>query len=362
MTIAELLAKLDTGKAVTILDVRNDDEFEHWKIEARQPFPAVHIPYFDFIEDEEAAIRRVPTIQGTLIVVCAKGGSSEMVAETLRGAGVAAENLEGGMVEYGEFLQAVEVPLRPADQGHLEIWQFNRRGKGCLSYVIVSGTEAIVVDPSRSVDVYERFLAQRKLRTRCVLDSHVHADHVSGGRILAARVGSDYSTVEDGQILQVGQTPVRVIATPGHTPGSVCFLVAEQYLLSGDTVFTRALGRPDLGGHVVQWSRDLFHTLAEKIAALPDSTLVLPAHYADVSEIGPEGVVSAELGALRENLPEFGLRDCEIFTRMMQDAVRTPPAEYAEIIDINAGRSTAGADHIVQLELGKNECAASAHK
>lgn len=362
MTIGELLAKLDSGKPVTVLDVRNDDEFEHWKIEARQPFPVVHIPYFDFIEDEEAAVRRVPATRGELVVVCAKGGSSEMVAEMLRGAGVAAENLAGGMIDYGEFLQAVEVPLRPADQGRFEIWQLNRRGKGCLSYVIVSDTESLVVDASRSVDVYERFLTQRRLRVRHVLDTHIHADHVSGGRALAAKAGSDYSIVEDGQILRISRTPVRVIATPGHTPGSLCFLVAEQYLLSGDTLFTRALGRPDLGGYVVEWSRDLFHTLTEKIAALPDSTLVLPAHYGDVSEIGPDGFVGAELGILRKSLDEFRVRDCETFTRMMQDAVRTPPAEYAKIIDLNAGRSTADTADVVQLELGKNECAAGAHK
>jgi glyoxylase-like metal-dependent hydrolase (beta-lactamase superfamily II)/rhodanese-related sulfurtransferase len=362
MTVRELLAKLDAGKPVTLLDVRNDDEFASWKIEARRPFPVVHVPYFDFLEDEEGAIRRVPSSKGELVVVCAKGGSSEMVAEILRKAGVPAENLAGGMIDYGEFLEPVQVPLKPADQGRFEIWQFNRRGKGCLSYVIVSAEEAIVVDPSRSIEVYEVFLNQSKFRARYILDTHIHADHVSGGRALAAKVGAVYSTVEDGQILQVGQVPVRVIATPGHTPGSVCFYIAEKYLLSGDTLFTRALGRPDLGGHVVEWSRDLFQTLTEKIAELPDSTLVLPAHYADVSEIGPDGVVSADLRTLRKTLPEFKMRDRDVFLKMMQDAVRTPPAEYAEIIDLNAGRSTADADHVVQLELGKNECAAGVHK
>ncbi len=131
MTIAELLAKLDSGKSVTVLDVRNGDEFANWKIEARRPFPVVHIPYFDFIEDEESAIRRFPASDNELVVVCAKGGSSEMVAELLRGANVAAENLAGGMIEYGEFLQPAEVPLHQVDQGRFEIWQFNRRGKGC---------------------------------------------------------------------------------------------------------------------------------------------------------------------------------------------------------------------------------------
>jgi glyoxylase-like metal-dependent hydrolase (beta-lactamase superfamily II)/rhodanese-related sulfurtransferase len=362
MTIAELLAKLDAGKPVTIVDVRNDDEFDHWKIEARRPFPVVHIPYFDFLEDEEGSIHRVPQTKDELVVVCAKGGSSEMVADMLRQAGVPAENLAGGMIDYGAFLKPVEVPLHPADQGRFEIWQFNRRGKGCLSYVITSGDEAIVVDPSRSVDVYQRFVTERGLHTRYILDTHVHADHVSGGHALAAMVGADYSSVKDEQILNIGQLSVRVLATPGHTPGSVCFLIAEQYFLSGDTLFTKALGRPDLGGYVVEWSHDLFATLTEKIAALPDSTLVLPAHYADVSEIGTDGVVSAELGMLRHNLPEFKIRDREAFTTMMQNAVRTPPSEYAEIIDLNAGRSKADADRIVQLELGKNECAASVHK
>ncbi len=186
---------------------------------------------------------------------------------------------------------------------------------------------------------------------------------MSGTCALAANLGADCSTVEDGQILKAGDVSVRVIATPGHTPGSVCFLVADRYLLSGDTLFTKALGRPDLGGHVVEWSRDLFKTLTVTIAACRIRPgFCRPTTCGRVRD-RPDGVVSAELETLRKTLPEFNVHDREVFSKMMQDAVRTPPAKYSEIIDLNTGRSTADVDHIVQLELGKNEvCRRGAHK
>jgi glyoxylase-like metal-dependent hydrolase (beta-lactamase superfamily II) len=111
-----------------------------------------------------------------------------------------------------------------------------------------------------------------------------------------------------------------VKVAPGHTPGSVCYLVAGRYLLSGDTLFKKSVGRPDLGGHVIEWSRDLFRTLHERIALLDESTLVLPAHYADISEIGADGVVSAKLGDLRRDLPELQISELAAFTEAMNRA------------------------------------------
>ncbi|MGH7299784.1 MAG: MBL fold metallo-hydrolase [Candidatus Rokuibacteriota bacterium] len=222
------------------------------------------------------------------------------------------------MIAYGEYLDPVKVPRREEEQAVFEIWQFNRRGKGCLSYAIVSGAEAVVVDPSRSIDVYEAFLARSGARLAYVLDTHVHADHVSGGPALAVRLGALYfvsagpgfdlrqrtSPLKDGDEVPFGNTSLRVVATPGHTPGSVCYLVANRYLLSGDTLLTRSVGRPDLGEHVVEWSQELFRTLRERIAPLGESTLVLPAHYADSSEFGPAAWYrprSASCGATRRS-------------------------------------------------------------
>ena len=373
--VKELLSKVDSGQPLMVLDVRNDDEFENWKIEGRRKFEVAHIPYFVFIEDEQAAAQRLPKPKGQVVVVCAKGGSSEMVAEILRGLGVAARSPIGGMIAYGEYLDPVKVPVREEEQGVFEIWQFNRRGKGCLSYAITSGGEAVVVDPSRSIEVYESFLARPAARLAHVLDTHVHADHVSGGPALAASLGASYfvsagvgfdlrqrtSPLKDGDELRFGKTSIHVVATPGHTPGSVCYLVADHYLLSGDTLFKKSVGRPDLGGHVVEWSQDLFRTLRERIALLPESTLVLPGHYADISEIGPAGVVSATLSELRRDLPELQISELASFAKAMEQSVRTPPPEYAEIIDANLGKTKADADRLVEWELGKNQCAASIH-
>jgi glyoxylase-like metal-dependent hydrolase (beta-lactamase superfamily II)/rhodanese-related sulfurtransferase len=357
------------------LDVRNDDEFANWKIEGRRDFEVAHIPYFDFIEDENAAVERLPKAQSEIVVVCAKGGSSEMVAEILRGRALPARNLVGGMIAYGEYLAPVKVPVSEEEQSVCEIWQFNRRGKGCLSYVILSGNEAMVVDPSRSIEIYEAFLSERAARLAYALDTHVHADHISGGSVLAAKLNAPYFVsagvdfdlrqavrcLKDGDLLPCGKTSVRSLAAPGHTPGSVCFLAADRYLLTGDTLFTKSVGRPDLGGHVVEWSADLFRTLHERLALLPDATLVLPAHYGDTTEIGPGGVVAAILGELRRTLPELQITEPGSFTEAMRRMVRTPPAEYADIVDVNLGRAQADPDHLVEWELGKNQCAASAH-
>jgi glyoxylase-like metal-dependent hydrolase (beta-lactamase superfamily II)/rhodanese-related sulfurtransferase len=371
--VGELLAKVDSSRPVLVLDVRNDDEFANWKIDGRREFKVAHIPYFDFIEDEKAAVERLPKVQSEVVVVCAKGGSSEMIAEMLRNRGLPARSLVGGMIAYGEYLAPVKVPVSEEDRSVCEIWQFNRRGKGCLSYVITSGGEAMVIDPSRSIEIYQAFLSERGARLVYALDTHVHADHISGGSALAAKLNAPYfvsagvdfdlrqpvSALKDGDLLLCGKTSVRVLTAPGHTPGSVCYLAADRYLLTGDTLFTKSVGRPDLGGHVIEWSEDLFRTLHERLALLPDTTLVLPAHYGDITEIGPAGVVAATLGELRCALPELQIDEPGSFTEAMKRMVRTPPAEYADIIDVNLGRIQADPDHRVEWELGKNQCAAS---
>src|SRR5262245_1469699 len=89
--VAELLSHADTGEPLLLLDVRNDEEFETWRLESRRPIETVHIPYFDFIEDPAAAIARLPR-RGEIVAVCAQGGSSVMVVDTLREAGIAARS------------------------------------------------------------------------------------------------------------------------------------------------------------------------------------------------------------------------------------------------------------------------------
>jgi glyoxylase-like metal-dependent hydrolase (beta-lactamase superfamily II) len=377
--VGSLLNRLDRGEDVLLLDVRNDEEFETWRIEPLRPVETLHVPYFDFVEDAEASIARVPRGRD-VVVLCARGGSSEMVAGMLRGAGIPSANVEGGMIAYGVYLEPVRVPLEAGAAARYELWQVNRRGKACLSYVLASGGEAAVVDPSRNVGWYRGFAAERGVRIVRVLDTHVHADHVSGGPALARALGVPYlvaagegfelkhevTPLADGETIRVGgpsgvSLEVRVMSTPGHTPGSTSFLVDGRHLLSGDTLFVAGVGRPDLGGHVVEWGRALFDTLKRRLADLPDETRVLPAHYGGPGEMSDGGLVWGRLGDLRRSAPEMQVATADAFVEAVRRAVKDPPRAYAEIIRVNLGAS-ATEDEIAEWELGKNQCAASVRR
>jgi glyoxylase-like metal-dependent hydrolase (beta-lactamase superfamily II) len=375
--VGELLDRLDRGEDLVILDVRNDEEAGAWMLEGRRPVTAVHVPYFDFIEDTEGALAKVPRGR-ELVALCAQGGSSAMVVDMLREAGVPARNVKGGMVAYGEYLQPVRV-AGGTEGERFELWQFNRRGKGCLSYVVLSGAEAVVVDPSRALDHYLEFVRARGARIVQVLDTHIQADHVSGGPALAARVGAPYfvdagqgfdlkltvTPLHDGEVIRLdggAAVQVRLLATPGHTPGSTSYLVGDRHLFTGDTLFVSSVGRPDLGGHVVEWGRALFRTLHERIAALPDDTVVLPAHYSGAAEIGPDGVVAGRLGDLRKSVPEMQIATEDEFVAAVRAAVGKPPDSYAEIIKVNLGAPPPPEEKVTEWELGRNQCAVAAQK
>src|SRR5512144_819647 len=176
ITPRELFERLVTrGETPAILDVRNADEFAAWRIEGRRPLNHLNVPYFAFIDEPEASAERVARAGRAWIAVCAKGDSSAFVAEILREAGTDAVNLVGGRPAWGDL----HVPVRVGGAaGRLELWQVNRYGKGCLSYVVLAGGQAVVVDASRHLDVYEAFLRERSATLVQVLDTHVHADHL----------------------------------------------------------------------------------------------------------------------------------------------------------------------------------------
>src|SRR6516165_2283337 len=137
--VGELLSMIDSGQPLLLLDVRNDEEHQSWPLEGLRPVETFHLPYFEFIEDPEGSMAKVPRRSGPIVVLCAKGASSEFVAGMLRETGRAARNIAGGMVAYGEYLSALQLALDAEDVSQLEIWQINRRGKGCLSYVVRVG-------------------------------------------------------------------------------------------------------------------------------------------------------------------------------------------------------------------------------
>jgi len=367
---AELLAMIDAGRPLLVLDVRNEEEHASWRIEGLRPFHSVHVPYFDFLENRDEALARIPFDTRPIAVVCAKGGSSSYVAEVLRDAGRDARNVAGGMVAYGDHLQARRLSLGEGYASQLDIWQVNRRGKGCLSYLIRSADEAMVIDPSRRTEFYQSLAASLHARVTAVVDTHVHADHLSGGPALANASGATYTTpsedagtsgcgLADGASLRVGKSITRVLGTPGHTPESICLLMEGKYLASGDTLFARGIGRPDLGSDVRAWARMLHRTLRNTLSRLPDETLILPAHYSDASEIRPDGTVSGILGELRRSVPELQIANQEEFIAAMERAARPAPPSYPKIAGANRLREAVAEDLASEWEIGRNQCAAT---
>ncbi len=256
-----------------ILDVRNTDDFDDWKVEGDNV--EIHNqPYFDLMDGVEPVEEKLPKDQ-PIYVICAKGGSSQMVAEQIAEAGYDnVYSIEGGMKAYSEHLEPIEIGKVSGGT----IYQFVRIGKGCLSYLIESNGEAAIIDANRMTNQYDEFIKEHSFSIKSVLDTHLHADHISGGRDLANKheatyylplkdatdVQFDYQPVEDGDEIKVGDTTIKAFYSPGHTIGSTSYIIDEQYLLTGDILFIDSIGRPDLAGKAEDWVADLRETLYKR--------------------------------------------------------------------------------------------------
>lgn len=289
LTTKEVTSKIINKESLFILDVRNENDFSDWKIEGHQ-FQHLNVPYFDLLDGVEEILEKIPPDKEVL-VVCAKEGSSLMVADMLSEAGLTVSYLKGGMKAWSEYLEPVKVSDLK-DGG--EIYQFVRIGKGCLSYMIVSNGEAAIIDATRMADVYINFAKELGVTVKHVFDTHLHADHISGGRVIAEAINAaywlppkdaeevifDYKALEEGSDVVIGHTTITIqpLYSPGHTIGSTSFIVDNQYLLSGDILFIDSIGRPDLAGMAEDWVGDLRETLYTRYKALSDELIVLPAH------------------------------------------------------------------------------------
>ncbi|MFS1517517.1 MBL fold metallo-hydrolase [Bacillus sp. SCS-151] len=367
ITSAEILENILEREQVFILDVRNESDFKDWKIEGVN-IDHLNIPYFELLDGVEDIIEQLPK-DTEILVVCAKEGSSKMVAEMLSEEGLAASYLKGGMKSWSEYLYKTEV-YRDKD---MKVYQFIRVGKGCLSYMIVSGEAILIVDPARFTNIYKEIADDEGATITHVVDSHLHADHISGGRQLAVETGAKYYVMksegavfnhepfEEHETIEFEKVTLEVIAikTPGHTPGSVSFFVNDKLLFSGDTIFVSGLGRPDLGGKVREWAKDLYTTVYDKVAKIADDVIVLPAHYADFDdEVNQQGYIGEKLGTIREqNEVMLNQREDEFVEFVAQSASTETPPNFEEIIAINRGVENATVEKQQELEIGPNRCA-----
>lgn len=185
ISIQEFKDRLNAGTIECLFDLRNTDEFEAWRIEGKKAVKTINIPQIDFVGEEEKYFDRLPKDK-EIIAVCAHGDASKYSAELLQGHGFKALSLEGGMDAWSEFYEHHQVRKSPA------IHQVYRVAKGCITHVLIAGNEAIVIDAVRHIAHIEKILAQSGAKLTAVLDTHLQADHLSGGRALAEKYGATY--------------------------------------------------------------------------------------------------------------------------------------------------------------------------
>ncbi|MBM7693338.1 glyoxylase-like metal-dependent hydrolase (beta-lactamase superfamily II) [Peribacillus deserti] len=367
MTVKEVTKKVISKDQLFILDVRNHDAFGDWKIEGEN-FEYLNIPYFDLLDGVEDIVDKLP-LNKQVLVVCAKEGSSVMVAEMLSETGLSVHYLKGGMKAWSEYLE----PVKIGDlKGGGSLYQFVRIGKGCLSYMIESQGEAIIVDAARMTEHYETFANENNILIKHVADTHLHADHISGGRKLAEKVGGtyyippkdaeevvfDFAELQEGKEILVGGTKVIVqpLYTPGHTIGSTSLLIDDKYLLTGDILFVESIGRPDLAGKAEDWVADLRESLYDRYKKLDGGLMVLPAHFSKVSELGENGKVTASLKELYERNEGLNL-ESDKFRTLVTDNLPPQPNSYQEIRQTNMGKLKPDEEEQREMEIGPNRCA-----
>lgn len=368
-----LFGWLTKREDILVLDVRNEKDFGRFKVESPYPFEMLNVSYYDFMEIEEESVARIP--QGRSIrIVCAKEGSAKYVAEILEKHGFEDVGyLTGGIKTWGNML----ITKLVSDEDNYDLYQFIRPGKASCSYGLIAGKEMMLFDPSRNVDFYLDFAKDKGCTIIKTFETHLQADYISGSKDIAAQTGAifygndgdfassdnKYTSLKDGeqQAFSTGEPEVTVLFTPGHTPGSTSFVVNDKYMIAGDMVFIASVGRPDLGGQAEDWAVLLYNSI-QLVKKLDHNMLVLPGHYMNWEESTEELTFITSLGdAIDRNKDIYYIENEAAFIQFIKDNMRTQPEEYAEIRLVNGNQKEVEDDRAEELDLGKNECAATAY-
>ena len=378
ITAEQLADKIDADEQFTLIDTRPEDSFEAWHVRDAENVP--YDPDQGLNEDQLNEVNAL--VDGRPVVaICGKGLTSTPFAFDLDEHGYDDVSVvTGGMEEWSKLYEVVPIETTSDD---LVVRQVQRRAKGCLGYVVgsKSADEAVVIDATRQTDQFKVAAQDAGLSIARVLDTHIHADHISGSPTLADELGVpyhlgehardrdveyDYDQLADGDVITVGDIEIEALHTPGHTSEMLSYLVDGELLLTGDTLFVDSVGRTELQFGESDASRGaelLYESLHETILDLPDDTTILPGHLTVTSdgryENGRPGeALSARLGDLRTDLGLLGL-DREAFVDRLTDDTPEKPPNYETVIAINSGKESIDDEgEATELELGPNNCAA----
>ena len=299
-----------------------------------------------------------------VVTICPRGKASALAAEQLQARGYDVRNLVGGLKAWSLAWNTAEMTL--PDQAATVI-QVRRTGKGCLSYLVGSDGEAAVIDPSLETDVYLGLAEAQGWRVSSVLETHLHADHLSRARALAQasgaalylpaqeRVSFAFQPVREGTRIAIGRTTLQALHTPGHTPESTSYLLGESVLFSGDTLFLAGIGRPDLGADTAR-TRDkalaLFESL-ERLTSLPADIIVLPAHTGEPVPFDQQ-MIAADLATVTARTEILAMPKSTFLEAILARIPATPP-NHERIIEWNEAGVLP--DDPTEYEAGANRCA-----
>jgi len=395
----ELKKKIDNNEDIFLLDVRTPQEYEAWRISYENHNNPKLIPVDRLFMKDPTLLEEIPKDK-EIVTVCAHGNRSMIAAKILTQLGYRVKSVKGGMAGWNKVYDVAEIPV--PKEAPFKIWQIRRISKGCIGYIISSKQDktATVIDPSR--EIYESFLQtsqDNELQITQLIDTHQHADHVSGiikltkTKTPETNMGKtniffssleEYDSsktelkniifVKDGDKLNVGdKVTLRAIHTPGHTNGSMSFIIdytpndnninnkdpVHSYLFTGDTLFVDGVGRPDLRDEAKKFAELLYDTYHQKILQLPDNTVVLPAHFNGTSIALKHTVPILEtLGTIKKRVKLLSMNK-EEFIDYIADTVQPRPGNYKTIISINKKMLPYDEIEMADLEAGPNSCAIS---
>lgn len=373
ITSEELIRAVESGNPLRILDVRAPAALAGGKIDLVPADRFLNIRGSEILAMGEGIASALPP-DGPIAVVCGRGNSSKQVAHHLIELGYSARSLRGGMSAWGDAVVTRAIAPPPG----FDHWiQFDRIAKGSLGYLVASSGRGFVVDPPRKWQSFVDVAREHGLEIVGIADTHAHADYISGGPAMAKSLGvpyhlhpSDavlpydgspaaipYSPLEDGQRLRVGDADLLVEHTPGHTLGSVCFRAGDAAVLSGDFVFVRSIGRPDLGGKADEWTPILWKSLERARAAWTSGCTVYPAHYASDAERENDRTVGRSWGSLEPNNEPLRIRNESEFVSWVMSRIGASPDAYRKIKAVNLGLLQVWEMEAQELETGKNACA-----
>lgn len=353
---------LTTGKEVTILDIRPIHERTEWFIPG-----SIYLDAYEKLKSNNPDALHGLHLDRALpvVAICAGGKTSALAAALLQQQGFEAYSLQGGMKGWSLSWNTAKLSFTD-----FEIIQFRRTGKGCLSYVLSSNNEAIVVDASLPIEAYQEFLVKEKFTLKYVIETHIHADHLSRSKQLAEinkvalhlpvsnKVNFSFKPVDDKTVFKIGNISIEAIQTPGHTLESTSYLVNNKVLFTGDTLFINGVGRPDLkadNDEALQKSKMLYQSL-QKLLALDENTIVLPAHTSQPVDFD-NIPIQTTIGSIKKNVSMLQLSEAEFINTILQRIPPTP-ANYISIVDKNIKGDFSDINP-VDLEAGANRCAIS---